>query len=173
MIDNLKDYPRPYMGPMICFDPGSTGTGIAFFKSGQTIPSQYESVLSDNRGLESTKWLDNCDNILQKVKLYLHTSITIPQGSPVFIEQPQFFSTHTGYKSAATNSLAKLIFFYGRLWEMCRNFQFQPVAIPILTWKGQMQKIQVQYRVKRAIGIEIDSHACDAVGIGLYMRDKL
>ncbi len=174
MIDNLKDYPRPYLGSMICIDPG-VNIGYATFKSGKVEPFTYNDILSDSRSLESTRWLENCDNVIWKLKIFLQSAaseLCVPQLSPVFIEEPRFQNTHTGFKSAASQSLTKLVMQFGRIWELVRSFQYKPVAVPIVTYKGQMQKVQVQHRVKRAIGLEITSHACDAVAIGLYMRGK-
>ena len=171
MINNLKEFPRPYNGAMICID-GGVNIGLAWFKFNKREPVQYESIYSDHKSVLSTEWERDADNVLRKLKLYLHSSTTrIPQLSPVFIEQPQFFNTHTGYKSAASQSLAKLVFITGRIWQVVSDHGYKPIAVPINAYKGQMHLPQVQSRIKRAIGIEIpDEHAAHAVLIGLWMR---
>lgn len=176
MIDNLKDYPRPYLGPCICIDPG-VHVGISFFKSGKNEPAAWADILSDARSLESTRWLENCDSVIWKLKIYLQSAASehgIPQLSPVFIEEPKFQNTHTGFKSAASQSLTKLVMQFGRIWQLVLQYQYKPVAVPIMTYKGQMQKVQVQHRLKRAIGNDFAStpHAADSIAIGLYLRGK-
>lgn len=173
MINNLAEFPRPYLGACWCIDPG-VNIGLSAFKSGQFTPAFYADILSDSRALESPKWLENCDNVIQKLKIYLYANEhKIPQGSPVFIEEPRFQNTHTGFKSAASQNLSKLITQFGRIWQLCHHHQYRPIAVPIIAYKGQMQKIQVQHRIKKAIGLEITSHAADSVAIGLFMRGKL
>ena len=169
MINNLKEFPRPYNGAMLCIDPGMN-IGLAWFRFNKTAPFQYQSLYSDHKSLQSTEWEKNADNVIRKLKVYLHTS-TIPQLSPVFIEEPQFFNTHTGYKSAASQSLAKLVFITGRIWQIVTDHGYRPIAVPINAYKGQMHLPQVQSRIKRASGGEIpDEHAAHAVLIGLWMR---
>lgn len=174
MIDNLKNYPIPYLGPCICIDPG-VNIGYATFKSGKNEPFSFADILSDSRSLESVNWLENCDNVIWKLKVFLSSAVNecgIPQCSPVFIEEPRFQNTHTGFKSAANQSLTKLVMQFGRIWQLCIQYQYKPIAVPIVTYKGQMQKVQVQHRIKRAIGLETTSHAADAIAIGLYIRGK-
>lgn len=169
MINNLPDTMRPYFGNFITIDPGSAGTGIAFFMRGRIPPVIAYSILADEKQID---WMKQCDLILDKTKMHL---LSMSEGTklPVFIEEPQFFSSYKGVTAAKDGSLAKLIFFFGRVWGICETLKLVPYAVGIQQWKGQLSKQQVIKRIEKKIGFTYDSHAADAVGIGLYMRGIL
>jgi len=173
MINNLHDNMLPFKEPMICIDPGSAGSGIAFFRRNENIP--YHTQIIDTAGKD---WMATCTSNLKMLKMaigaYQDTSIQQITEVSVFIEEPQYFESYTGRTSAKSGSLAKLVFFYGRLWEMINtHFTKNIYAVPIQQWKGQMDKAKVNYRILKAIGKTYESHSADAVGIGLYLRGVL
>lgn len=161
---------RPYAGSFISIDPGSAGTGIAHFIRGTNTPTNSLSVLGD--AACKTNWMSECNLILNKIEMHLW-AMAEAQVIPVFIEEPQYFSSFTGVTAAKSGSLAKLVFFYGRLWQLCLQLKLHPYAVPIQDWKGQLSKHQIIARIEKKIGVKYDSHAADAVGIGLYMRGIL
>lgn len=169
MIDNLKNFPRPYNGRMICVDPG-IGLGIAVFGKEQKVPDST-FVLDWNPAARN--WKEKCDDVIDKASQYFKLFSGIYAGCPVFIEEPQFFDSFRGVTSARDGALGKLIFFFGRFWQITKDLGFNPVAVPIPQWKGQLNKSQVQERVRRAIDQTYTSHECDAVGIGLFLRGIL
>jgi len=169
MINNLHDNMLPFRGPMICIDPGSAGSGIAFFYAGEQIP--YHTQIIESAG---KNWMEKCNTNLKIMKLVFEANLDRPIYSSVFIEEPQYFDSYVGRTAAKSDSLAKLVFFYGRLWEMINaNFTKNIYAVPIQQWKGQMDKAKVNYRILKAIGKTYESHAADSVGIGLYLRGVL
>lgn len=81
-------------------------------------------------------------------------------------------SSHVGIAAAANDSYSILCFMNGihKIQFETADFNF----IPVSKWKGTLNKKIVKNRLKRVIGNsdlagnKINSHAWDAVGIGLY-----
>lgn len=91
----------------------------------------------------------------------------------IFLEQPEFWDTHKGMTAARSDSLFKLIFLYGRLYEICVRHKCNPVGLPAKEWKGQLSKDQVAFRIKKKLNMEFKGDVADAVGMGLYMKDLI
>jgi len=167
--DTLKDYDY-----FITIDPGARvggGTGIAVFNT-IICPNSSSKSPIETYQLESKAplWLEKVDEIANElyhfVNLHLH-SCTAPL---VFIERPKFYDTFKGQTAAKSDSLFKLIFVTGRLFQVIRSFNLPCILLPIADWKGQLNKKQVSTRIHRICGKNWTKDQDDAVGMGLYLK---
>ena len=91
------------------------------------------------------------------------------------LEWPEFRAgSEVGHAAAARDSLSMLAFMCGQHCRLGTSADCDNVLVPVSKWKGTLPKEVVEKRLRRAIGdraadgFEIESHAWDAVGIGLY-----
>lgn len=91
------------------------------------------------------------------------------------MEWPEFRAgSAVGHAAASTDSLSMLAFMCGQHCRQGLLFQCENVLVPVSEWKGQLPKDVVERRLRAAIGgearsgVDIESHAWDAVGIGLH-----
>ncbi len=94
----------------------------------------------------------------------------------VFIEKPIFYDTAKGYAAAKSDSLAKLIFLYGRLFQIAtstRRTKYRVIPLEIVHWKGQISKAMTKKRIRDSYpDIDLSSKSedeIDAIGMGLYI----
>lgn len=91
------------------------------------------------------------------------------------VEWPQFFDSAAGHRTARHGDLTKLTYTVGYLTCVMHILRVMTVElVPVNDWKGQLPKSLVTKRIKNILGEEvckgIDTHAWDAVGIGLYCK---
>lgn len=149
-------------------DPGSSGTGLTFFRNNKLISSQ--SINS-----ERCIWRDKCDEICYKVKAFIHYQLTseITENCQIWCETPEYFDTLKGNVAAKADSLVKLTTLYGRFWQIAVDFNCLFGTILAKTWKGQLNKLQTANRIEKILGKTFaTSHETDAVGIGLYLMGR-
>ncbi len=92
------------------------------------------------------------------------------------LEWPEFRASAVGIAAAATSSLGQLAAACG--WHSCAAVEryAEPVLVPVSKWKGSLPKKVVTARITGAIGLTdqdgtiIQSHAIDAVGVGLFAK---
>lgn len=154
---------------MICCDPGSVGCGIAVWENGCEIPAFGFAEICDKK---YSDWLERTDELLIRCKQKFQLAYGLCQTAPIFIEQPKFFNSYRGMTAARDDSLGKLIYFFGRLWQIILDIGFSSVfAVPIVQYRGQLNKNQIQARIKQRINQEYKSdHLADAVYLGLFIR---
>lgn len=147
-------------------DPGSDGTGIAFFQHNYLIKSEsFDS--------KKAMWRDKCDEICYKVDAFINYYHPKTPQIPVICEQPEFFETFKGLTAAKSDSLVKLTTLYGRFWQIAHNRSCIFGCLPAKKWKGQLNKVQTANRIEKLIGKSFSTtHECDAVGIGLFLQGK-
>lgn len=97
-----------------------------------------------------------------------------PPGVQV-MEWPEFRAGDAvGHAAAAKDSLSMLAFMCGQHCRQGLLFQCENVLVRVSEWKGQLPKEVVEARLRAAVGGEarsgdaIESHAWDAVGLGLH-----
>lgn len=148
----------------VTIDPGSEGTGIAFF-NGKLHPKATQSISSDK-----IMWRDKCDDIMYRIEAFL-LKWAKENSVIVYCESPQFFETARGLTAARSDALAKLTTLYGRIWQLTRHLAcpFQPLDIG--KWKGQLNKQQTEQRVFKILAQTYKtSHETDAVAMGLFLK---
>lgn len=91
-------------------------------------------------------------------------------------EWPEFRSGNAvGMAAAGGEVLTKLALCAGCHMQQAWDREAEGMIVPVSTWKGMLKKDVTNKRIVRAIGKEakdgtlIDSHAWDAVGIGLHV----
>jgi len=147
-----------------CIDPGARvggGTGVAIFQENVNCPFYTEIIQST---LESYD-----QRIVSIIERVAESFFVLPCGSPIFIEEPQYFDTFKGQTAARSNSLFKLIFFYGRLYERLR-VTWHVCPMKIIDWKGQLSKSKTEKRVQKLTGVAFKGDVADAVGMGLFVK---
>ena len=88
----------------------------------------------------------------------------------VYCEWPMYFGAASSAPSG-TGDLLKLMFQVGGVARMTQELGARFHPIPVNDWKGQMPKSAVISRIKKRLpGAEYNTHAWDAVGIGLYAK---
>lgn len=154
----MSNLPATYL----TIDPGSIGIGYAIWSNAQQYPI-YTGCLELKSGSfqERLELLINAFDFLIKDIAPVH----------VYCEEPHYFDTHTGYKSAKREDFTKLVTSYGAIFATCilKHCTWHPVSIA--KWKGQAPKEVIHARIKRTLPEkDYKDHEADAVGIGLYLR---
>jgi hypothetical protein len=154
--------------PFICIDPG-INIGISGFLPATEFPVLTEAII--NPGGD---W-----NLTSQVVLYKYEYLIQKYAKTFklcFIERPQFMEHGYAGKSAArSDSLVKLSAIWGCIVYITRKAGMQVIDVEIPRWKGQLGKIQINARIKRALKNEQDfpDHISDAIGIGLHLKGLL
>jgi len=93
----------------------------------------------------------------------------------VYIEGVSIWAGSLKSITAATSGkLTRLFYLVGVYMTICWEQKARPEVILPQRWKGQMDKLAVKKRVKRAIDMEFKTdHETDAVGMGLHLLGKL
>ena len=95
-----------------------------------------------------------------------------------WIEYPQYFDSEGGQIAAKEGNLVKLAVSAGKISELCERFSMKVVLVPVNTWKGQLDKDQVAYHIRKRLGAELCTRMnfrkdiWDAVGIGLFAKNQ-
>lgn len=160
-------------------DPGcrrTGGTGIALFNNTDDRPLWFYQTKTTNKQI---KMLHNEMMELALMQLRVHLTALCqnrnlaPHQTTIFIEEPQYFDSFVGQVAASSGSLMKLIFFYGRLYQLLTSMSFPVVPVQISHWKGQLKKEQVAKRIERILKKKYVGDVQDAVGIGLFIKGLL
>lgn len=92
------------------------------------------------------------------------------------LEWPTYRGDATGHSAAAKGDLQRLCFMAGALASRAAKLNWAVELVTPGEWKGQLSKDTVELRINRAIGnvaqdgSKIESHAADAVGMGLWRK---
>ena len=145
----------------LTLDPGSVGTGYAFWSLDSLYPTATGILATDAIFFQRMKSLFFAYNLI----VGNLTPIT------VYCEEPHYFQTATGIKSARREDFTKLVSSYGGLWAISSVNGHTWVPISINEWKGQLPKAAMIQRIRRILPqANYSSHEADAVGLGLYLR---
>lgn len=91
------------------------------------------------------------------------------------MEWPEVMGGAKGHAAAARGDVSRLAYCCGAIAALCDQLT-KIHLIPVTTWKGQLKKEIVTVRLMRLIGdkdkvgFKIETHAWDAIGVGLYVR---
>lgn len=167
--------PKPFVN--LSVDPGLSGTGFAVWNwtTWKDLEPPLAAGILDaqlDRKSQQKPWVARAYAVGRAFDALLQDL------TPVYcyVEWPNFRSGAGGHMCAARGDLGKLYFVCGVLAEVCRKHgcHFVPVGVP--EWKGQLSKEMVASRVQARIGtaackrLELQTHAWDAVGLGLTVK---
>lgn len=94
----------------------------------------------------------------------------------VVCEWPQSFTSVGGRAATGAGSIIKLAFGIGQLAMVADACAAKFIPVPVAQWKGQLSKRIVIKRIKKRLTparieyLEPESHAWDALGIGLFCK---
>lgn len=164
------------MTRVYAFDPGLGGTGWAEWKDDRRVPTRV-GVIAPKRVEQARPLASRCNSISDEVRRVIKKGGGIDESVHVYIEMPQHMPNSRAGIAAQAGSVYVLTFLVGylaaRVWP-CQVFEIKPG-----TWKGQLPKDVVIGRVQRIVGekeclaLGIQTHAWDAVGIGLWAAGLL
>lgn len=120
-------------------------------------------------------WHRKIEALLAAVRTKLAQKLGPLNPRAFFVEWPQIRSGAVGHAAAVRGDVSALAYCCGAMCEMMRALgpRTECALLPVSEWKGQLPKAVVNKRIARAIGTEdkcgesFDSHAWDAVGVGL------
>jgi Holliday junction resolvasome RuvABC endonuclease subunit len=154
----------------MAIDPGLQGTGVAIWKGDAMVP-MFTAVL---RSHGATDWIDRTDSLALQVRA-LAKDHNIGQIICEFMEMHQSARAQMMWK---TGDFQRTLFLIGTFHGVTRHRSTFTV-VPPSEWKGQLPKSVVITRIKKLFGelpcrqLKIETHAWDAVGIGLWHRGVL
>ena len=167
-----KKEKKPYI---LSIDPGLGGTGFALWldgklqKVGIIKPRSTDSDYYD-RGMSIA---EGYNNLLVEIE---PKRSDVENLNVVYIEYPAFFGGAGGTMVAARGDLVKLSWIAGTICGLSIARNWIPIMVNVHDWKGQLPKDVVISRIKDKypeVGVfDIQSHAWDAVGIGLYAQGR-
>lgn len=147
--------------PRLTVDPGLAGTGWALWDNKWELIQC--GIVTSRKKLTDGKMKDIALNLWDEVAFHPPTM--------VYIEQPQKFNSAKGDMVANRGDLVKLTRLVGFIEAFFQFRGAQTEMVSIMKWKGQLSKRIVEDRVKRILPkLKAESHAVDAVGIGLYLK---
>lgn len=164
-------------GPVIAVDTGLNGMGWAVWRSPEgTSPPDSAGVVQVPSARMRDDWLIRATwTVAEFMTTDAGTAMSL-HGAVQVIEWPEFRSgDEVGIAAASRDSLSQLAFMVGMHKRIADCFNVPTILAPVSEWKGQMPKRVVEQRIARAIGLKaldgrrIESHAVDAVGIGLWL----
>lgn len=165
--------------PYVTIDSG-INTGVALFKPGYTYPLYVKCFSSTVKiggktnfafDIKANQMLNEFWNFMRMDLSVICTSKSIEYPGYSYIEEPEFYYSDKGLQAAQTGSLKKLLYTYSIVKWMCYQLFHLVEDIKPKTWKGQLSKLQVDYRIQTVIpGAKFDEHISDAVGIGLFIK---
>lgn len=156
-----KDYiPEVWM----TVDPGLGGTGYAVWTKDWKL--LHTGILRSRKDSLS----DRCEDIGRQLAALAHCDGTI---ATVYFEMPAFHGSAGGQVTAKSGALVKLVFCVGWISSLV-HAKCKVGFVPVRDWKGQLPKDIVWSRIRKILpGCKAESHALDAVGIGLYLAGRL
>ncbi len=170
MVKKIKKSYSSQYTRILTVDPGLGGTGWAYWDNFSSkvkpfIPPSNWGILNCDKG----SWQERSIKIA-----YQFRSVLIETGANyIIIEMPELWQTGKSMASATSGDLHKLIYLIGQLSIFSHNMHGAPRLILPREWKGQLDKPTVIHRIKKLLGLNINSHAADAVGMGLSLQGVL
>lgn len=163
------------MKSLLSLDPGLTGTGYAFWSKPFKAPNEI-GVLKASKG----EWWDRAHDIAMQIEeMCSEREHHKAHGTKVVAEFTEYHAAATSNMGWRTGDLQRLTFLCG----VIAGHVHPRVFIPVTTsgWKGQLPKHVAAQRVEKILGRNVcrelglpkierrsDTHAWDAVGIGLW-----
>ena len=154
----------------MAIDPGLQATGYAIWD--QHYVPMICGVLSGPKGPD---WMKRVDVIALAVRdLVRRYSVT-----SILCEQMELFGTSMSRMAWSTGDLQRTVFLCGMIHGMTVKRVTKFDLVPPRTWKGQLPKSVTIRRVTKALGaktcreLNIQTHAWDAVGMGLWKMGRI
>jgi hypothetical protein len=157
------------MRSLLSLDPGLGGTGWAYWEIPFKQPAKVGVIKVTRKG----EWYDRAQAVADEVERLLKSS------TKVVSEFTEFHGAANKSMGWKTGDLQRLTFLCGVIAGRIHPHPFLPVTTS--GWKGQLPKQVAAERCKQIIGLNIcnklglpeiksksDTHAWDAVGIGLW-----
>jgi hypothetical protein len=157
---------------VLTVDPG-VESGWAVWSArdwGKCVPPSETGVVVPKTTLQ---WEDRIDAAIKQYEKEFRWY----QFELVIIERPHFMEGERGNTAARADALVKLAIFYGMLRQLYRGNGVPVVPARVIVWKGQLKKDIVNARIEKRLGKTackgFETHAWDAVGIGLWAKGYL
>lgn len=160
----------------LSIDPGLLGTGYALWDSNKwdvlDKPTHF-GVLKPSSS-SGKEWVERSIDLGQQLKTIIASNAV----EAVYCEFPMKFDSGVGgaASSGKVSDIGKLTFLVGVIAQVAYNEDAVFHPVPVNDWKGQLTKEIVAFRIAKRLVVEIDyydSHANDAVGIGLWAKGFL
>lgn len=173
------------MSYFLTIDPGLGGTGYAVFKDDPKEWMPHLTGVIQCSEKQGTLWPQRQTEIMDKFNDNLiGTFYTSKDGWSIkkaYIELPAMFESAKGMacatgESGQDSSLVKLAVLVGRLFESLDGESIHVEFIRVNDWKGTLPKKVVSARIQERLRLPVTAitrfgdHACDAVGMGLYVK---
>ncbi len=148
---------------IMTIDPGKSGTGYCIWNKhnfdNKILKLPMEQGILHNLNLQ--KQLRQFEQLLIKFS---------PMN--VYIENASFmYSNARTQATANTGALVVLAEYIGQLLAICYKMGSATTLVTVATWKGTLSKEIVWHRVKKKLPtIEANSHAQDAIALGMYLQ---
>lgn len=165
---------------LIAIDPGIKALGVAFFEIAEypveedTPTLLHCEVVTPERGLGKAEPVVRVESMQRRIDEIVEEEEWNPVR--VAIEFAELRGSAVGHAAAVKGDMQMLCMAAG--FHLCafREAVLSPdmLLITVNEWKGQLKKSMTDKRIKRLLGNEaangapIESHASDAVGIGLH-----
>jgi hypothetical protein len=158
---------------LLAIDPGLQGTGAAFWRSNRQTAPDWVDVITYRKG----EWTDRAMAIAGQIKERLVEEVS--RGSmlgPVtfvceLMEMHQSARAQMMWKSG---DFQRTLVFTGMMVARVHRYVDEVELVKPSQWKGQLPKAIANRRVAAILGekacreLDIQTHAWDAVGIGLW-----
>lgn len=161
MIVPFKVIPRFWLS----VDPGLQGTGVAVWRGRKLVSASVFTMAHDE-----LDWWERSRVIGELIRR------ANPYAEVVVIEMMEHFGAGRDL-AWKTGDLQRTVFLIGMIGGLFPAGVIQPIRVR--DWKGQLPKSVVIDRIEAHLGtatcnrLNIQSHAWDAVGIGLWAQGKL
>jgi len=167
---------RKHIVNLVAVDTGLNALGWAVWHDaavgGEMVAPHAVGVIEMNAAELKLPWEERASAMMQKFSV----SVIAASGIDLQVmEMPEFRpGSAVGHAAAAQESLGMLYFMCGMHKRTADCFNIKTKFARVSEWKGNMKKELVARRIAAAIGAEdgrgnpIESHAWDAVGIGLW-----
>lgn len=156
------------MRQVLSIDPGTSGCGWAIWD----ITRRKNWELLRYGVFVPVKLRGNDTNDLQRWQYEAEQVSETVAGigkycESMYVEYPSVFGGGVAAQSGAIVKLATLV------GMIMGGFQGESILVPVVNWKGQLPKEIVAKRVKKILpNCKAESHAIDAIGIGLYLQGR-
>jgi len=159
---------------LLAIDPGLQGTGLAFWYDQQCLAPDWVRVVR-NHGVKNKDWVVRAHRLVEEVLSTLSEEVRVNSVACELMEMHGSARAQMMWKAGDfQRTLVFIGMLVGRLRHEMLTQEFKLVKPS--EWKGQMPKSVAERRIRKKLGdkvcrrLKIQSHAWDAVGIGLWAK---
>jgi len=153
---------------LLAIDPGIV-LGYAYWPKNRKYPTRCGIVKPHKRSKDffrdTHSTIHQLGDIISKLK-----------PDAIACEWPAHFSSAGGEVAAGSGSIVKLAFNVGQIALAADAYKCEFLPVGVNAWKGNLPKKIVKKRIQKILlksrleYLKPESHAYDAIGIGLYVR---